>query len=356
VTISGVTPAGYNGTFTITASTTTSVSFTSSATGTQTVAGTIRFNTATISFAAQAVAPTVGTTVTISGVTPSGYTGTYTIIGSTTTTITYSQSSTTGPQTVAGTIAFNYTATATVSFAAMAVAPPVGSSVTISGVTPSGYNGTYTITASTTSSVSFLSATTGSQTVAGTIAFPTGGAIKVYASNGATTQSSNFITIPIGYRIAVACNGATSNPSIVPAFNSISGGTGANEWLFTLPATSGTAGQALTTNANNTTSWTSVQGVSQTYTTVSGNGTTAVVFNRYHLNSLGGAFTLTMPASASAGDWVQFIDVGQYSATNNITLANNGLKIMNNFANMAININSAAFYLVYDTTYGWVVS
>ena len=61
---------------------------------------------------------------------------------------------------------------ATVTFAAQAYAPLVGSTVTISGVTPTAYNGTWTVTGSTTSSVSFASTTTGSQTVAGTISLP----------------------------------------------------------------------------------------------------------------------------------------------------------------------------------------
>lgn len=46
---------------------------------------------------------------------------------------------------------------------------PVGSLVTVSGVTPNGYNGTFNVTASTLTTVSYLSATTGAQTVAGTI-------------------------------------------------------------------------------------------------------------------------------------------------------------------------------------------
>jgi hypothetical protein len=45
----------------------------------------------------------------------------------------------------------------------------VGSFVTIAGVTPSGYNGTYKVTASSSGSVTFADTTTGVQTVAGTI-------------------------------------------------------------------------------------------------------------------------------------------------------------------------------------------
>jgi hypothetical protein len=58
--------------------------------------------------------------------------------------------------------------TATVTFAVQTLAPAVGSLVTVAGVSPAGYNGTYVVTASTTSSVSYANTTTGSQTVAGT--------------------------------------------------------------------------------------------------------------------------------------------------------------------------------------------
>lgn len=61
--------------------------------------------------------------------------------------------------------------TATISFAAQASAPyAVGSYISVQGITPTGYNGRYQVTACTTTSVSYASATTGSQTVAGSIA------------------------------------------------------------------------------------------------------------------------------------------------------------------------------------------
>ena len=49
----------------------------------------------------------------------------------------------------------------------------VGTQITVSGITPSGYNGTYTVTASSNGFVSYANATTGAQTVAGTIASST---------------------------------------------------------------------------------------------------------------------------------------------------------------------------------------
>jgi hypothetical protein len=60
--------------------------------------------------------------------------------------------------------------TATLTFATQPSPPfAVGNNITVAGVTPSGYNGTYVVTACTTSSVSYASSTTGSQTVAGTV-------------------------------------------------------------------------------------------------------------------------------------------------------------------------------------------
>lgn len=59
--------------------------------------------------------------------------------------------------------------TATLTFAPQPTAFPVGSTINILNITPTGYNGTYVVTASTTTSVSYANTTTGAQTVAGTI-------------------------------------------------------------------------------------------------------------------------------------------------------------------------------------------
>lgn len=58
---------------------------------------------------------------------------------------------------------------ATLTFASLGYTVPVGEAITVTGVVPSGYNGTHIVTASTATSVSFASATTGAQTTAGTL-------------------------------------------------------------------------------------------------------------------------------------------------------------------------------------------
>lgn len=74
--------------------------------------------------------------------------------------------------------------TATITYAGTYVFP-VGGSVVITGVTPVGYNGTYTVTASSAGSVSFASTTTGAQTVAGTA-----------SSGGSNITSYDAVYIP----------------------------------------------------------------------------------------------------------------------------------------------------------------
>lgn len=63
--------------------------------------------------------------------------------------------------------------TATIGMAAQPIAPLVGTVVTVANMTPTGYNGSHVITASSTTSVSFASTTTGAQTVAGTVIYGT---------------------------------------------------------------------------------------------------------------------------------------------------------------------------------------
>ena len=59
---------------------------------------------------------------------------------------------------------------ATITFATQASAPyATGDQIVVSGVTPTGYNGTYTVLTGTTSTVTYSNTTTGSQTLAGVI-------------------------------------------------------------------------------------------------------------------------------------------------------------------------------------------
>ena len=72
-------------------------------------------------------------------------------------------------------------------------------------------------------------------------------------------------------------------------------------------------------------------------------------------NTNGGAFTLTLPASPSAGDEVSVIDQGYDFNVNALTIGRNGSNIANSAADLTINTQGAGFTLVYsgDATTGW---
>lgn len=79
--------------------------------------------------------------------------------------------------------------TATITFATQATAPfTVGDTITVSNMVPATYNGTFVVTAATTSSVSYASSATGSQTQAGVIS------ITYYISNCYKNISHNSKT------------------------------------------------------------------------------------------------------------------------------------------------------------------
>jgi len=201
IVVSGITPAGFNGTYYVTACTTSSVSYINSTVGPQTVAGTVvnTPTTATLTFATQASAPyVVGSQITVSGVTPTGYNGNYVVTACTTSSVSY-YNTTTGAQTVAGYISL--TGIATLTFATQASVPfPVGSTIFVSGITPTGYNGTYTVLAATTSSVSYANSTLGPQTVAGSVYNGT----QYWLTDASCPTIANFIIVSDASRFLIA--------------------------------------------------------------------------------------------------------------------------------------------------------
>jgi hypothetical protein len=72
-------------------------------------------------------------------------------------------------------------------------------------------------------------------------------------------------------------------------------------------------------------------------------------------NTNGGAFTLTLPASPSAGQEVSVVDQGYDFNVNALTIGRNGSNIANSAADLTINTQGAGFTLVYsgDATTGW---
>jgi hypothetical protein len=86
--------------------------------------------------------------------------------------------------------------TATISFATQTIAPfAIGDKVIVQGLTPAGYNGSYTVTGATNSSVSYANTTTGSIIIPGRVGFKT---------MGATVADYKIAVIPITVHVVDA--------------------------------------------------------------------------------------------------------------------------------------------------------
>jgi len=95
----------------------------------------------------------------------------------------------------------------------------VGDTVVVSGVTPLGYNGTYTVTnIPATNQISYANSTTGSQTVAGTLTNTTSKGVAITVSDWTLDNwGSIFISCPVGGGIYEWNPSAGSNlASIIP--------------------------------------------------------------------------------------------------------------------------------------------
>lgn len=206
ITVAGMNPAAYDGTFTVTETTATTVSYSAPINGGTFVAGgTLAYGTATITHNGDNNAPIVGSAITVSSVTPSGYNGTYTVMSSENGEISYCLTSNPGAYTSGGTVDFQtknlFTVTNNISVYIIDTclgimtgteiacdfpdpathsilsgtwsggtatlihdgtnSYPVGSYITVAGAADSDYNGTFLVTASSSGSVSYADSNPG---------------------------------------------------------------------------------------------------------------------------------------------------------------------------------------------------
>ena len=82
---------------------------------------------------------------------------------------------------------------------------------------------------------------------------------------------------------------------------------------------------------------------------------TATSGEGYFCDTSGGAFTLTLPASPSAGDIVALKDYSSTFSSNNLTIGRNSSNLNGNAADKALNTNRLSLTLIYvDATEGWI--
>jgi hypothetical protein len=123
------------------------------------------------------------------------------------------------------------------------------------------------------------------------------------------------------------------------------------------PNADGSAGQALTTNGSGILSFSTISadGTADWDTTVKTSGFTATANKGYFCNTTSAAFTVTLPATPSAGDEVIILDYAGTFDTNKLTISPNGNKIEGSTDNVLLSGEREGARLVYiDSTQGWL--
>ena len=92
-----------------------------------------------------------------------------------------------------------------------------------------------------------------------------------------------------------------------------------------------------------------------TWSEVTTTPVTAVANQRLILDTSGGVKVVNLPSTATLGDEIRIIDGTGNAATNNITINRNGHKIEGSDSDLTIDVNRAAFGLVYyNVANGWL--
>jgi hypothetical protein len=121
------------------------------------------------------------------------------------------------------------------------------------------------------------------------------------------------------------------------------------------PNADGTVDQVLKTDGSGNLSFGEVTG-GESWQTVKTSGFSAVAGEGYFCNTTSAAFTATLPASPSLGDFITFIDYAGTFDTNNLTIARNGKPIQGAASDLTVSVERAAFTLVFvDDTQGWLL-
>jgi len=126
---------------------------------------------------------------------------------------------------------------------------------------------------------------------------------------------------------------------------------------FTLPATDGTNGQVLTTNGSGVLSFATPASGIAWQSSVKTSGFTAVAGEGYFCNTTSAGFTVTLPATPTAGQQVAVVDYAGTFDTNPLVISPNGGKIEGGTTNLQLNGEREGVLLVYiDSTQGWLAT
>jgi hypothetical protein len=126
---------------------------------------------------------------------------------------------------------------------------------------------------------------------------------------------------------------------------------------FTLPATDGTNGQVLSTNGSGVLSFATPASGIAWQSSVKTSDFTAVAGEGYFCNTTSAGFTVTLPATPTAGQQIAVVDYAGTFDTNALIISPNGNKIEGGTANLRLIGERAGVLLVYiDSTQGWLAT
>jgi hypothetical protein len=126
---------------------------------------------------------------------------------------------------------------------------------------------------------------------------------------------------------------------------------------FTLPATDGTNGQVLSTNGSGVLSFITPSSGISWQSSVKTSGFTAVAGEGYFCNTTSAGFTVTLPATPTAGQQVAVVDYAGTFDTNALIISPNGGKIEGGTNNLQLSGEREGVLLVYiDSTQGWLAT
>jgi hypothetical protein len=139
--------------------------------------------------------------------------------------------------------------------------------------------------------------------------------------------------------------GDSGDTVAIPAGVTLTSG-GALQNSGTITNTGTITGVAITGTIDNQVNW---------QTTVKTTGFTATAGEGYFCDTTSAAFTVTLPASPSAGDLVGIKDYANTADTNNITIGRNGSNIEGVANDFLITVEGGSITLIYvDATKGWL--
>jgi len=123
-----------------------------------------------------------------------------------------------------------------------------------------------------------------------------------------------------------------------------------------IPMLSATGTASATTYLRGDNAWSTIE-TGTSWQSVQTTGFTAVAGNGYPCNTTSGAFTVTLPASASVGDTIELVDYAGTWDTNILTLDPQSLNLKGATTDLSLAYERQGVRIVYvDATQGWVVA